>query len=231
MNSSRNSNSENKITPEIRRRKSNDKIKAMGIACLEMLPTRESGTDVRLKDLDAICRRAIACLLTIQLACDIDAGNDYEEYKEVVSTMLKGYGVENDLIKKEQALLNNTYNKQDVIDVAWTYEAYWSLIWALGFVENIEDASEICDCEKAIRTVADCKGFEEFKNKCNLRDVEEILDMLDLYYRYDWACTEKRINPRTPIGTLNPEVVTERRRGLEWLISETEDWNDISLDT
>lgn len=35
----------------------------------------------------------------------------------------------------------------------------------------------------------------------------------------------------TSIGALNPEVVVERRRGLEWLFSEEEDWNDISLDT
>ena len=55
--------------------------------------------------------------------------------------------------------------------------------------------------------------------------------MLDLFYRYDWACTEKRLNPDTPIGNLNPEVVVERRRGLEWLISEEDDWFDIPLNT
>ena len=42
---------------------------------------------------------------------------------------------------------------------------------------------------------------------------------------------KKRINPDTPIGNLNPEVVVERRRGLEWLISEESDWYNISLDT
>lgn len=55
--------------------------------------------------------------------------------------------------------------------------------------------------------------------------------MLDLYFRYDWACVEKRVKPETSIGNLNSSVVTERRRGLEWLISEEQDWYDISLDT
>lgn len=55
--------------------------------------------------------------------------------------------------------------------------------------------------------------------------------MLDLYYRYDWAVTEKRINPDTPIAGLNPDVVFERRKGLEWLIATEEDWDEISLDT
>ena len=54
---------------------------------------------------------------------------------------------------------------------------------------------------------------------------------LDLYYRYHWACVEKQANPDTPIGKLNDEVVMERRRGLEWLVSKEKDWNNISLDT
>ena len=55
--------------------------------------------------------------------------------------------------------------------------------------------------------------------------------MLDLYYRYNWATVEKQINENANIGSLNPEVVPERRRALEWLISDTYDWFDISLDT
>ncbi|MCI8654866.1 MAG: DUF4272 domain-containing protein [Clostridia bacterium] len=39
------------------------------------------------------------------------------------------------------------------------------------------------------------------------------------------------MKPETNIGNLNPEVVLERRRGLEWLISKEYDWNNISLDT
>lgn len=217
------------ITPEERRNISNAKIKKMGIACMENLPFLERSSE--LKDIDTICKRAIASLLSIQLACDIEQGNDYNESKEFFSNLLKEYGVEDCLLSKEKALFNNEYTKQDVLDVAWTYEAYWSLLWALGFVKNIEVPKDICDCEKAVATVSDCKDFYEFKSKCKLRNIEEILDMLDLHYRYHWACVEKRLNPETPIGVLNPEVVVERRRGLEWLFSEEDDWHDISLDT
>ena len=166
-----------------------------------------------------ICKRAIACLLSTQIACDIE-NDDYEESVQLFGKLLNQYG---------------TYSEQDVIAVAWTYEAYWSLVWALGLVDNLSDASTVCDCEKAIRLVGDCDCYETFQQNCKPRDVEEILDMLDLYYRYDWAVTEKRLNPDTPIGNLNPDVVVERRRGLEWLISDKEDcednWFEISLDT
>ena len=95
----------------------------------------------------------------------------------------------------------------------------------------IYDASDVCDCNYAIQLFKKSISYEDFKNKCNLRSVNEILDMLDLYYRYHWACVEKRIKPETSIGNLNPSVVVERRRGLEWIISKTQDWYDISLDT
>ena len=155
----------------------------------------------------------------------------YEESKEFFADILSKYGVESCLNEKEKRLFNGNCSKQDAIDVVWTYEAYWSLVWALGLIDDISNAVEICDCQKAISLVSECGSLEEFKKQCHVRDIEEILDMLDLYYRYDWACTEKRFNPQTSIGGLNPEVVVERRRGLEWLISEENDWFDISLDT
>lgn len=216
--------------PEVRRAENNEKIKAMGIACFEDLPLVESSEDVKLKSLDEICKRAVAALIAVQLACDANAG-EFEEGKEFFIPMLERYGVSDKLISKEQQLFDGKYDEQLVVDVCWTYEAYWSLVWALGLVDDIADASGICSGETAVRFVSDCETFDQFKSKCKLRDVEEILDMLDLYYRYHWAVVDKTINPEQSIGDLNADVVPERRRGLEWLISDEDDWFGISLDT
>lgn len=223
----------NKSTPEQRRIKNNTFIKNMGIACYENLPMIESSSEVVLKDLDTICKRAIACLLSTQVACDIQAKQNYEHSKEIFSKLLKEYGVEDYLLESEKKIFNNMYNEQDVINVMWTYECYWALIWALGLIndDEIKIPNDVCNCEKAVALVSSCKSFEEFKNKTKIRNIEEILDMLDLYYRYHWACVEKRINPNTNIGFLDSGVVLERRKGLEWLISNVYDWNSISLDT
>ena len=221
------------ITPEVRRSKSNDYIKELGIACYDNLPVIESSSNAKLKDLDTICKRAIASLLSIQVACDIEQNNNYEESKTVMSKLLKVFNVESELLKSEKKLFNNNYTEKDIKNVIWTYECYWSLIWALGLIDTNEMImpNDICDCQKAITIVGDCKNYEDFKRKTKLRNIEEILDMLDLYYRYHWACVEKKLKPETNIGTLDPEVVWERRRGLEWLISNIDDWNEISLDT
>lgn len=183
-----------------------------------------------LKSLDEICKRALARFLIIQLACDINNGQ-YEESVEIISELLEKFNVTDCLNKKEQKILDGTYSMQDAIDIDWEYETYWSLIGALGLVEDISDATDVCDCDYAIQLFNNSNSYEEFKGKCKLRDINEILDMLDLYYRYHWVCVEKRVKPETEIGELNPSVVIERRRGLEWIISEEQDWYDISLDT
>ena len=215
---------------EERRTRSNQRIKSMGIACFEDLPMLESSSQVQLKSIDEICKRAIACLISTQVACDIQ-NDDYEESVKFFKPFLEKFSASDDLNYLEQKIFSGNYSEQDVIDTGWEYEAYWSLVWALGLIDDISDASDICDCEKAISFIRDKENFEEFKNQCQLRDIEEILDMLDLFYRYHWATVEKRVNPETPIGNLIPGVVVERRRGLEWLISEEDDWHDISLDT
>ena len=220
-------------SPEERREQNNQYIKNMGIACLETLPLIESSAEIRIKDLNKICKRSIACLLSIQLACDIEQGNDYNKSKTIFLELLKKFEVENELLPNERRLFDNNYTEQDAINVSWTYECYWSLVWALGLIDDdeIKIPSNVCNCEKAVALLRDCKNFDEFKNKTRIRNVEEILDMVDLYYRYHWSCEEKRINPSTNIGNLNSDVVLERRRGLEWLISDVDDWNEISLST
>ena len=218
-------------TPEERREKSNKKIKLQGIACYESLRTRENSKDIKLKNIDDICKKAIASIISIQVACDINNGR-YQESVEYFSKVLDKFNVKEYLNAKEKRIFDGTYSKQDAIDIDWEYETYWAIIWALGLVENdISDASNICDCIKAYSFISNSKDYEDFKAKCHIRSKDEILDMLDLYFRYDWAITEKRIKPETPIGQLNSSVVIERRRGLEWLISDKVDWYDISLNT
>lgn len=218
---------------ELRRDKNNDYIERIGIACYRDLPTIESSSEVFLKSFETITKKAIASLFVIQLACDILNETDYNEALGIVLQFLEKYNInlEVDLNKLEKKLINGTYTKQDALDVSWEYETYWALVWALGFVDNIVVPDDVCNSDDAINIIMENSSYEEFTSKARLRNLNEILDMVDLYYRYDWACTEKRINPETPIGFLNPEVVYERRRGLEWLISSEMDWHDISLDS
>lgn len=215
-------------TQKNRRLKNNNYLIQNNITINENLLCCANDSDVKLKNIDDICKRAIACLITTQIACDINNGM-YDESIKYFLPMYKEFDVENYLNSKEKRIVDGTYNMQDAIDMDWAYEAYWSVCWCLGLVEDIKDASQLCDCKKAISFVTYCKSFDEFKNQCKLRSVEEILDMLDLYYRYNWAINNKKIDDMTNIGNLNESNVIERRRGLEWIISSEYDWYALSL--
>ena len=220
------------ITPEERRSKTIAKLKEQGIAVNEHLPLLPSSENVTFKSEDEIMNRIIAAFTAIQVACSIRNG---EDYNDAVSFMLdymkKCKGNESYLLEKERKILENNYSQQDVVDVIWTYECVFTLMWAIGYkADKYElDVSNICNGDFVMYDMANIAQGTNIKPK--LINKEKILNTLDLFYCYHWACVEKRINPETPIGNINPEVVVERRRALEWLICDTEDWNDVSLNT
>ena len=186
---------------------------------------------VKMKSLESICKRAIASLLIVQIVSDINNGDDVSKSLEFFGPMLKKFNVLENLNSKEQRIINKSYTKQDLIDLDWEYETYWALCWALGLVDDISDASILCDCQKAVDFVSTCNSLEDFQNRCKLRTVQEILDMHDLYYRYNWAINSSKVNSGVSLGNINASNVIERRRGLEWILSSEEDWYNMSLNT
>ena len=128
-------------------------------------------------------------------------------------------------------VFSNELTKDQLVDFTWQYESINVLAWVLGLNKDLSFPNQLCDVRALLGYIAPCENFEEFLSKCNLIDVEDILDEFDLEYRYHWAVVDKRINESTNIGELDGEIVVERRRALEWLFSDEEDWNDVSLDT
>ena len=211
-----------------RRLKNNQYLINNNITINENMACLFKDENVKLKSLDEICKRAITCLLTVQIACDIN-NNYYKESLEYFKPLYKKYNVENNFNSKELRIINGSYSMQDAIDMDWAYEAYWALCWCLGLVDDIKDASKLCDCNKAIDFVIKTSSLDEFKTKCKLRSIYEILEMHDLYFRYNWAINNKKIDQKTSIGNLNPSNVIERRRALEWVLSEIDDWYQLPL--
>lgn len=217
------------LTPQERRNKSIEKMKKMKVAYNEHLPLRELSDQVKLKSVEDVKKRAMSCFLAVQLACSIRNGEDYADSVSFILDLMKKWGLTpNDFLPQERKLLTHQFTVQDVINVVWTYEVYWVLLWALDLITDKEvmKVTEICNTERAMAIAGVMVDLD-----LKLRNTEKILDMVDLLYCYHWACVEKRIRPETKIGDVNPEVVEERRRGFEWLISDETDWNVISLDT
>ena len=211
-----------------RREKNNRLVASQGITVADKMMTRWEDESVTLKETEAICKRAIASFYVIQIACDI-GNNNYEEGLNYFKPILERLGVMDQLNSKEKRIIDGTYSMQDAIDMDWAYEAFWSLCWCLGLVKDISDASNVCDCQLAIKLMQSCKSVQDLVKKSKLRSKEEILDALDLYFRYNWAINDAKVNANASIGNLNPSIVIERRRGLEWVVTGEEDWYDLTM--
>ena len=220
------------ITPEERRKKTIEKLREQGVMVNEHFSLLESVEEVTFKSEDEIMKRIIAAFTAIQVACSINNGENYEESVNIMlDVMKKCKGNESDFLDKERRIMENNFSKQDVIDVAWTYECVFMLLWAVGYKADKYDldASNICNVDMVIYEIKNI--MNDIACKPKLIKKEKIMDALDLFYCYHWACVEKQIHPETPIGNLNHSVVVERRRALEWLISDEADWFDIQLHT
>lgn len=197
---------------------------------LPQLPPIEN---LEFKSQEDIARRAVALLIVIQFACDVVQNGDIEGSREFFTNMLRTYEVHEFLTEHEKYFLETQHpSDQDAVNISWQYEAYWTLIWALGLVEELIFPDDVCDCEYAIQVVSRCETFEQFYNQTVLRSKEEIVDEADKIYRLHWACVDSRINGQATPLALNESVVMERRRGLFWMIGyQGEEWDSISMDT
>lgn len=221
------------MSPEKRKARSIAILQTRNIPFIDWLPVIESSENVWRRSAEDIARRAIASLIAIQAACDRNAGNYTPENAQWCMELLQKYEIGQALTPNELTILNNQGDEQDIINMIWKYEAYWTLLWALGIVPELDYPDHIIDCDLAIQAVSSCDTFAEFMAKVRLRDIEDILNEADLIYRYHWACRDARLNGREePAGLIN-SVVMERHAGLNWLIGalDIDDWDNPDTST
>lgn len=218
-------------TPQQRKEASIHILKQHIIPYIDWLPVIESVEEIEARTAEHIAKRAIACLWVIQVACDLDNQKYDDETQEFVFDVLSRMQVLDELTDKEKAILNRDVSQQDVINMVWKYEAYWVLLWALGIVDALNYPEGIVDCDFAIQAVTSVESFDEFMQKVQLRDMEEILDQADLIYRYDWACVDARLKQQAAPAGLNASVVMERHAALNWLIQRDGDWDHSDVST
>ncbi|MCI8654867.1 MAG: DUF4272 domain-containing protein [Clostridia bacterium] len=180
------------LTSQERRLKSVELLRKQGIAINEHLPLLTSSENINLKSAEEVIKRALASILCIQLAYSIRNSENHKESALFVLQKLNEWNISiDDLLPKERLLLQNKYTKndnedefteQDLIDIVYTYEMYYSLIWSLDLISNKEllDVSRTCNTEKAMAISSIIIDLSPLK----LKNTEKILDMIDLFYCY-----------------------------------------------
>lgn len=219
-------------SPQQRKAESIARLQAAAVPYIDWLPPIEDAAAVRVRSAEAIARRAIGCLIAIQAACDRNTGEYSPETAQWCMDLLKQYDI-SELTPNEVQILNHQGTEQDVVNMVWKYEAYWTLLWALGIVDTLDFPDHAIDCQFAINAVSQHADFAAFMQAVRLRDIDTILDEADLIYRYHWACVDARLKQQPMPANLNSSVVMERHAGLNWLIDAdgSDDWDNPDVST
>jgi hypothetical protein len=207
-----------------RRERSVLRLKAEGVPVNPHLPVIEDETEMRRRTREEVARRTMALLLVAS------KGDGLRQ--EVLARAVDDYGVRPDFSPEEAAFVGDPApSDHDRMQFTWRFEAACTLLWALGYVDELEKPTETCDVERAVAVLMD-RSRERFIAEAKLRSPEEILDQADLIYRYHWAVVDARLNGKPVPAGLDPDVVMERHYALNWLIGYMDqEWDDVSTDT
>ena len=216
------------ITAQERKNRSIAILQAQNVPYIEHLPFRYETEEVTPRDKKEVIERAVCSFASIMCALSISEGEYSEEDRVYAEDFLsEKYNVLELLTPMEQQVIAGTISEAGAMNATWKYESLWVLLWALGIVEELSFPNEICDCDLVMGTMRRFKGLDDFMANTTLRPLEEILQALDLHYRYHWAAVNARVNGSDPAG-IDEEVVMERRAGLEWLCCKGQENDNLS---
>lgn len=214
------------VDQQERKKRSEQILEQNGVKINYHLPPVESEAETIIRTPREIAERVTILTLTNMVAFGHITGEDATDY-------LQAYHLWDLVTPNEKEFLANPTEEKKMHET-WKCEGIWTLMWALGKVDELGSPCELCDLgdipagDYPIQSGKDPNDFIHSITKS--RSKTEILDENDLYYRLDWACVDARINGTEP--GVNPGLVYERHYALNWLINYSEqEWDDISCDT
>ena len=205
-------------------------LQAQQIPYIDELPPIKSSYEITGKTIDEIAKRAIVLCICCNFASDIISNKKkryVKESKKFFNKLLETFNVK-DVMTKDEKLLFEKMDKDLAIQISWQFESYVILLWTLGLIDEVTFPDTLVEPDSVTAVVSACDSYREFLEKCKIRSGDEVLDLADLTYRYNWYCVESKINDEEPI--MNAEVVMERHRALNWLLSD-EKWDKVEINT
>lgn len=139
-------------------------------------------------------------------------------------------------------------NSEQCQALIWRLESIWVLLWASGYLKELDWPSGMCDVPALVELIKPLEGDPEYFANAKLRTKAEILDAQDLIMRVHWAIRTAYLK-----GGMIPEdlnwsdgceyvpvttcaavgVVEQRHYALNWLVNflDPEDWDSVDTPT
>lgn len=157
------------------------------------------------------------------------AASAYGLDRAKAKTWLKVEEIWQNLTAAERQFVEN--DRSDPTRFKAQIEGMWALAWALGIVPHL-DFGHDCDggFVMALPNLKIGQRSDTLRSKMKPRTVEEVVAACDLAYCLHWAVRQVKLTGGKPSGKVQPVVIEERRRALEWLLSD-DAWDEVPLDT
>lgn len=193
--------------------------KKIGVEIPPTLPLLDSELEIR--SADEVASRILVLHAVAASAYGFD--------KTKVASWLKQEALSDSLSKQEKRFVVDGSGQADRFKTQ--VESIWALAWAMGVVKELNFTKDCDDSFVAqLPNLRWNQSSADFRKKINSRPLKEIVSACDLAYCLHWAIRQSEIDGKPLAGNLKPYVVIERRRALEWLLSN-EEWDDVPLDT
>ena len=200
----------------------------------------DADTDATLQSPDEVARRTLV-LRAVALRAE---GVPKAEAIGIVRTL----DLWETVSPSEKAFLEcDTPSPEESQRLVWRLESIWLLMWALGYVEQLDWPSSVCDVPRLASLVGALETDPAFIKAAKLRPLSEILDAQDLIMRIHWAIRNAYVieDGMIPVGldwsqnddwipfTLSAEVriVEQRHHTLNWLVNYPNPQNWDNVDT
>ena len=207
------------MAPNEIRRKTAGLLSERGIAIPSHLPPLDD--DVPVRSLNETIDRMLC--LTALGACA------YGFDRERARRWLASEGVMSCLTASERAFLEKRQGRAEAFQMQ--IESLWVLAWSVSLVPSL-DMDKPCD-DSFVFVMPDLKTDESsqrIRARARQRPMAEILAACDLAYCLHWVIRDREVRGEPAPLEVEPFVIVERRRGLEWLISN-DDWDEVNMDT
>ena len=202
------------------------------------LPVNEDDEEAVIREKEEIIKRMLGTLAVSLYSESLLSPSERmstQEAREFVIDVLNGYRIDklDDVMTPDELeyFYDDQSDERTRINFSWHYENLYVLEWALGLDEWTEPIA-ICDVAKSVRILQELENYENVCKEVQVRCKKEILDKADLVYRMDWACVDARIYGMKSPGGMEPGVVQERHKTLNWLICfGNDDWDHVDIPT
>ena len=225
----------------LRKERSEKFLNKQNIKINPHLPIIEDENEAKIKSPEETVKRAVTALFATQIAMDcLNPESNVKESATFFGEMLARFGLTEEPTPEEKmffALVNDNAPKPTAkfaTQMAWRVEMVIPLLWACGIISgDLEYPDKESEYIEQARMIAACDNFDELMVKVKMRNSSKILDKADLLFRMDWACVDARLRGEIPSGNLNPDVVVEQHKGINWLIGafDAEDWDKVKPHT